>query len=389
MIEYVYNTLRNYCGQQLRQAVQQNFAVVITITYAYDHPRCHAVVVANLGSDVELSLLNSMSDLELAHPCHAVVVAREGGTCTYDGDIHLIPAPRTYASKTGYIKAISIFEQEQTEVTETQTYNYASPCPHIHVHYYGYRYYSAELGRWINRDPIEERGGLNVYCFIGNNAVNSVDMLGLIKGIVTEGLVHPLPGYPDLFVKLSISELPQSKIPLNSLGWTDRTIAHAYPSRKIEKVGNCCAEVKRNFAFRIDISILIISQQYIGSIVTSRGWSAIMGHERRRVIAILKGAVAYHSPVAGTGWAALRCGKVCDKHGSDAAVKKLDKYLDDLEWAAYHQYYNYETHEYGLISDEGWERDKDGLLDHHTNIHKPIAPPPLDISKLPQCPKSM
>ena len=31
------------------------------------------------------------------------------------------------------------------------------------VHYYGYRYYSPDLGRWINRDPIRERGGINVY----------------------------------------------------------------------------------------------------------------------------------------------------------------------------------------------------------------------------------
>ncbi|MBK8271415.1 MAG: hypothetical protein IPK83_25085 [Planctomycetes bacterium] len=27
------------------------------------------------------------------------------------------------------------------------------------LYYYGYRYYSPRLGRWVNRDPIEERGG--------------------------------------------------------------------------------------------------------------------------------------------------------------------------------------------------------------------------------------
>ena len=27
------------------------------------------------------------------------------------------------------------------------------------LYYYGYRYYNPELGRWINRDPIGERGG--------------------------------------------------------------------------------------------------------------------------------------------------------------------------------------------------------------------------------------
>ncbi len=45
--------------------------------------------------------------------------------------------------------------------------------------YYGYRYYSPELGRWINRDPIEESGGINLYRFAGNNALNSYDPNGL------------------------------------------------------------------------------------------------------------------------------------------------------------------------------------------------------------------
>ncbi|MEJ1974200.1 MAG: RHS repeat-associated core domain-containing protein [Lacunisphaera sp.] len=45
--------------------------------------------------------------------------------------------------------------------------------------YYGERYYSSALGRFINRDPIEEAGGVNLYGFVGNNAVNSVDVLGM------------------------------------------------------------------------------------------------------------------------------------------------------------------------------------------------------------------
>jgi RHS repeat-associated protein len=44
--------------------------------------------------------------------------------------------------------------------------------------YYGYRYYSPELGRWLSRDPIEERGGINLYGMVGNDAVNRWDLLG-------------------------------------------------------------------------------------------------------------------------------------------------------------------------------------------------------------------
>ena len=46
--------------------------------------------------------------------------------------------------------------------------------------YYGYRYYDPVTGRWPSRDPIEERGGVNLYGFVGNEGVNAVDLLGLI-----------------------------------------------------------------------------------------------------------------------------------------------------------------------------------------------------------------
>jgi RHS repeat-associated protein len=45
--------------------------------------------------------------------------------------------------------------------------------------YYGHRYFSPELGRFINRDPSEEQGGANLYSFCGNNGVSAWDRLGL------------------------------------------------------------------------------------------------------------------------------------------------------------------------------------------------------------------
>jgi RHS repeat-associated protein len=45
---------------------------------------------------------------------------------------------------------------------------------------YGYRYYSPHLGRWLNKDPIEEEGETNLYKLENNNSVNAVDILGLI-----------------------------------------------------------------------------------------------------------------------------------------------------------------------------------------------------------------
>jgi len=48
------------------------------------------------------------------------------------------------------------------------------------LYYYGYRYYSAELGRWLSRDPIGEMGGLNLYATVGNRILNAFDRLGLV-----------------------------------------------------------------------------------------------------------------------------------------------------------------------------------------------------------------
>jgi len=47
------------------------------------------------------------------------------------------------------------------------------------LYYYGYRYYQPNLQRWLNRDPIEEQGGINLYTFLNNDIVNEIDKLGL------------------------------------------------------------------------------------------------------------------------------------------------------------------------------------------------------------------
>ena len=63
----------------------------------------------------------------------------------------------------------------------TNAYRFSSKEHHEQsgLYYYGYRFYSPELQRWLNRDPIAENGGINLYGFVGNNGVNKWDVLGL------------------------------------------------------------------------------------------------------------------------------------------------------------------------------------------------------------------
>jgi uncharacterized protein RhaS with RHS repeats len=51
--------------------------------------------------------------------------------------------------------------------------------------YYGYRYYDPATGRWPSRDPIAERGGINLYGFVGNDGIGRIDVLGLERAKLT------------------------------------------------------------------------------------------------------------------------------------------------------------------------------------------------------------
>jgi hypothetical protein len=72
------------------------------------------------------------------------------------------------------------------------------------VRFYGFRYYDPETGRWPNRDPIEEDGGINLYGFVGNNGLNWIDLLGMELAIencnenqseILQGLYDKLPAF--------------------------------------------------------------------------------------------------------------------------------------------------------------------------------------------------
>jgi len=47
------------------------------------------------------------------------------------------------------------------------------------AYYYGYRYHKPKLGRWLNRDPLEEDGGVNLHAHTHNSPANLADPLGL------------------------------------------------------------------------------------------------------------------------------------------------------------------------------------------------------------------
>ncbi|MDF2441476.1 MAG: hypothetical protein JWN98_2460, partial [Abditibacteriota bacterium] len=105
---------------------------------------------------------------------------------------------------------------------------------------YGYRFYSPGLGRWLNRDPIEETGGLNLYGFVGNNAANSVDPYGesilpLIKaGIKIWLKPRPKPYSPSTGPK--VGPIRPAQRPKSGCFTAGTLIATSEGSKPIEEV---------------------------------------------------------------------------------------------------------------------------------------------------------
>gem|GEM_PF-3983359 len=64
------------------------------------------------------------------------------------------------------------------------------------LYYYGYRFYSPDLGRWLSRDPLGERGGINLYSFVLNAPVNKIDPFGFCTLTVVNLTSSPLTGLP-------------------------------------------------------------------------------------------------------------------------------------------------------------------------------------------------
>jgi len=65
--------------------------------------------------------------------------------------------------------------------------------------YWGYRW--LQDGRWLNRDPIEEMGGLNVYALVHNDSINLLDLIGLLSKDIEGSMIKKYRDEATLDIK--------------------------------------------------------------------------------------------------------------------------------------------------------------------------------------------
>jgi len=94
---------------------------------------------------------------------------------------YLVNSSQTLAASYQYDPYGNLLNSSGAYAT-ANTYRFSSKeySPSTSLYIYLYRFYSPQLQRWLNRDPIGEAGGINLYGFVGNNPMSFVDPLGLL-----------------------------------------------------------------------------------------------------------------------------------------------------------------------------------------------------------------
>jgi len=103
-------------------------------------------------------------------------------TCSSANRVHVPRTPRFSARRR--ISSIDPFGNTLSKsgpLADANTYRFSSQEYHQSsgLSLYLYRANDPNLQRWLNRDPIGERGGLNLYAYVANNPISRIDFLGL------------------------------------------------------------------------------------------------------------------------------------------------------------------------------------------------------------------
>ncbi|MCG8524764.1 MAG: RHS repeat-associated core domain-containing protein [Opitutales bacterium] len=143
----------------------------------------------------------------------------------YDGNDNVLAYVDASSGVTQAEYEYGVFgESLRTEGKTADDFNFQFSTKYVdaetRLYYYGYRFYDAELGRWLNRDPLGEEGGVNLYGFVGNDAVKHVDVLGRqsMYAMIADLLQKTLAEY-DRMLQFVSAQKPTVNSMLVPLDW--------------------------------------------------------------------------------------------------------------------------------------------------------------------------
>lgn len=217
------------------------------------------------------------------------------------------------------------------------------------LYYYGYRFLDPNSGRWLNRDPMGEEGGIHLYAFVGNDPANEIDVIGLKLQI------------NDIKYVTSDSEeaarmAQQPGADATWLGSTTRGTPKGKKQNKVESIPDpadskkCCVEIQESIEYDITIDTTII-KGLENIVYTSNGFNAIVQHEERRRSVYPKAYDAYLKVFEGD---ILKKCKQCgmNKLQTRSCKEKIKKWLEDEQKTALQEFDDYVTTEQDAISAE-------------------------------------
>jgi RHS repeat-associated protein len=246
------------------------------------------------------------------------------------------------------------------------------------LYYYGYRWYDPLSGRWPSKDPIEERGGLNLYGFVGNQVIDIVDFLGAswrhrITYMTMEDIYNKYSG------ALAFTGDPSG-------GMAKPIMMFPYDDI-IESPDRLCAKVVRAVDLFLDVLTVLPTTDHVpykSSTYTETAMADIRLHEHTRAIVYSWAYSEYIAPISEYGKIATRCGWI--KRNSPGEAKKLlSDYLSNNREVGFKEYDVYTVKEQFNIGQDNVAKNWNHLgpntrtsMKKHYKPNKPVAPRWID-----------
>jgi RHS repeat-associated protein len=148
------------------------------------------------------------------------------------------------------------------------------------LYYYGFRYYNPSTGRWPSRDPIGERGGLNLYGMVRNNTISTIDLNGLYA--TTTDLGGGGSGVEvDLhFTPNSVSGMPWAWEDLGASQGGLGGATEGATRRNEAKVKCACSSGQVKCDIKVELSIILNFRANL----TLVSFEIVYGHEQLHVL---------------------------------------------------------------------------------------------------------